>query len=224
MTWSSFDRLTDRRRHRSCPNKSSTLGAVAICVATGSLTSCSCTPPDSQIPARRQAQARTRSNSAKLADRRGPQPAAFRDRPQQDEGRRVAINGMPGRQPGLRASWLARQVRGDLHGNGIGVAAVNPGMAWTSMTQALTPQVVPSWRYMYPVVRFFQRRADPAKAAQVCVRTACAASAADITGRYFTERGKQGKLPASVLDPHFQRRVLTKAQELELRAPTSIVK
>src|SRR6266508_3216626 len=114
MTWSSFDRLTDRRRHRSCPNKSSTLGAVAICVATGSLTSCSCTPPDSQIPARRQAQARTRSNSAKLADRRGPQPAAFRDRPQQDEGRRVAINGMPGRQPGLRASWLARQVRGDL--------------------------------------------------------------------------------------------------------------
>jgi NAD(P)-dependent dehydrogenase (short-subunit alcohol dehydrogenase family) len=165
---------------------------------------------------------------------------------------------MPGRQPGLRASWLARQVRGDLledlesshgyvgirahgrakllllawtialarelHGNGIGVAAVNPGMAWTSMTQALTPQVVPSWRYMYPVVRFFQRRADPAKAAQVCVRTACAASAADITGRYFTERGKQGKLPASVLDPHFQRRMLTKAQELELRAPTSIVK
>ncbi len=149
---------------------------------------------------------------------------------------------MPGRQPGLRASWLARQVRGDLledlesshgyvgirahgrakllllawtialarelHGNGIGVAAVNPGMAWTSMTQALTPQVVPSWRYMYPVVRFFQRRADPAKAAQ----------------GYFTERGKQGKLPASVLDPHFQRRVLTKAQELELRAPTSIVK
>ena len=153
------------------------------------------------------------------------------------------------------ASWLARQVPGDLledldssrgyvgirahgrakllllawtvalarevHGDGFGVAAVNPGMAWTSMTQSLTPEVVPSWRYVFPVVRLFQRRADPAKAARVCVQTACAASAADINGRYFTERGKQGKLPASVLDPGLQRRVLTKAEELALRAPTS---
>jgi hypothetical protein len=94
-------------------------------------------------------------------------------------------------------------------------------MAWTSMTRSLTPEAVPSWRYLFPVVRLFQRRADPAKAAQVCVRTACAASAADINGRYFTERGKQGRLPVSVLDPPLQRRLLTKAQELELRAPTS---
>jgi NAD(P)-dependent dehydrogenase (short-subunit alcohol dehydrogenase family) len=125
-----------------------------------------------------------------------------------------------GRAKLLLLAWttaLARQLRGDR----IGVAAVNPGMAWTSMTRSLTPEVVPAWRYVFPVVRLFQRRADPAKAAQVCVRAACAASAADINGRYFTERGKQGKLPASVLDPSLQRRLLTKAEELELRAPTS---
>jgi hypothetical protein len=51
-------------------------------------------------------------------------------------------------------------------------------MAWTAMTQALTPQVVPSWRYVYPLVRFFQQPgkyppvvAAPAVADQV-VRTA----------------------------------------------------
>jgi len=36
-------------------------------------------------------------------------------------------------------------------------------MAWTDMTQALTtPQVVPAWRYLYPLVRFLQKPANPA--------------------------------------------------------------
>ena len=35
------------------------------------------------------------------------------------------------------------------------VTAVNSGMAWTSMTQSLTPEVVPAWRYIFPLVRFF---------------------------------------------------------------------
>ena len=74
-------------------------------------------------------------------------------------------------------------------------ATVNPGMAWTTMTQALTPQVVPSWRYVYPLVRFFQKRGDPAKAASVCVELAWTASPAAISGRYITEHGKPGRYP-----------------------------
>jgi hypothetical protein len=96
-------------------------------------------------------------------------------------------------------------------------------MAWTSMTQALTPEVVPAWRYVYPLVRFFQKRADPAKAAQVCVRLAWDASPAEINGRYFTERGKPGKLPASVVDPALQRTVLRTAENLAQHAPTAVI-
>jgi NAD(P)-dependent dehydrogenase (short-subunit alcohol dehydrogenase family) len=71
----------------------------------------------------------------------------------------------------LTAAWtiaLSRQQAG----TGLAAATVNPGMAWTAMTQALTPQVVPSWRHAYPLVRFFQKRGDPARAARVCVELA----------------------------------------------------
>jgi NAD(P)-dependent dehydrogenase (short-subunit alcohol dehydrogenase family) len=49
------------------------------------------------------------------------------------------------------------------------VTAVNPGMAWTSMTQSLSPEIVPVDHIM-PIVRFFQRRADPERAARHCER------------------------------------------------------
>nr|MDQ2875714.1 SDR family NAD(P)-dependent oxidoreductase [Actinomycetota bacterium] len=122
----------------------------------------------------------------------------------------------------LTAAWtvaLALQ----LGGNAIAVATVNPGTAWTSMTQALTPEVVPAWRHVYPLVRFFQKRADPAKAAQVCVRLAWDASPAEINGRYFTARGKPGKLPAPVLDPALQTKVLKTAENLAQHAPTAVI-
>jgi hypothetical protein len=94
-------------------------------------------------------------------------------------------------------------------------------MAWTSMTQALTPEVVPCWRHVYPLVRFFQKRGDPAKAARACVRLAWDADPAEINGRYFTERGKPGKLPAVVTDPDRQRQVVSTAEDLTRRAPTA---
>lgn len=121
----------------------------------------------------------------------------------------------------LNLAWtldLAREQAG-----AVTVAAVNPGMAWTSMTQALTPQVVPSWRYVYPLVRFFQKRGDAAKAANICIRLATDANAADIEGRYLTERGKPGKVPAVLADPAFQKKVTGTAAELVQRAPTASV-
>jgi NAD(P)-dependent dehydrogenase (short-subunit alcohol dehydrogenase family) len=46
------------------------------------------------------------------------------------------------------------------------INAVNPGMAWTPMTASLTPEAVPAWRFFWPVVRWFQKRADARDAAR----------------------------------------------------------
>ena len=120
----------------------------------------------------------------------------------------------------LTAAWTIALSR-EQAGAGLTVATVNPGMAWTAMTQALTPQVVPSWRYVYPLVRFFQKRGDPARAARVCVQLAVAASPAAISGRYFTERGKPGRYPGIVTGPAAGDRVTGIAGELARNAPTA---
>lgn len=121
----------------------------------------------------------------------------------------------------LNLAWTLKLSR-DVAGS-VTVAAVNPGMAWTTMTQALTPKVVPAWRYFYPMVRFFQKRSDAAKAARICVQLATEANAADIHGHYLTEHGKPGKIPAQLLDQTFQERVVSKAQEMVRRAPTASI-
>jgi NAD(P)-dependent dehydrogenase (short-subunit alcohol dehydrogenase family) len=77
--------------------------------------------------------------------------------------------------------------------------AVNPGMAWTPMTQSLTPETVPAWRHIFPIVRFFQRRADPARAASHCADLALA-EPSSIAGRYF-DRAKPKTLPRKFADP-----------------------
>jgi NAD(P)-dependent dehydrogenase (short-subunit alcohol dehydrogenase family) len=120
----------------------------------------------------------------------------------------------------LTAAWtiaLSRQ-----HADSLPIAVtVNPGMAWTSTTQALTPQVVPSWRYSYPLVRFFQKRSDPAGAAQVCVELAWTANPATISGRYITEHGKPGTYPGIVTDDGVPEQVLRIAEDLTQHAPTA---
>lgn len=120
----------------------------------------------------------------------------------------------------LTAAWTLATSRQQA-GAGLVAATVNPGMAWTAMTQALTPQVVPSWRYVYPIVRFFQKRGDPAKAARVCVELAWTASPAAISGHYITEHGKQGKYPAAVAESAVQDQVVSTAEDLALHAPTA---
>jgi NAD(P)-dependent dehydrogenase (short-subunit alcohol dehydrogenase family) len=120
----------------------------------------------------------------------------------------------------LTAAWTLAMSR-QTAGTGVVAATVNPGMAWTAMTQALTPQVVPSWRYVYPLVRFFQRRGDPARAARVCVELAWTGSLAAISGRYITEHGKPGRYPATVADPATQDQVVSTAGDLARDAPTA---
>src|SRR5215471_1493334 len=122
----------------------------------------------------------------------------------------------------LTAAWTIA-LSEEQAGTGLAVATVNPGMAWTTMTAALTPQVVPSWRYVYPLVRFFQKRGDAAKAARVCVELAWTASPAAISGRYFTEHGKPGRYPGVVTDPAVRDQVAGTADDLARHAPTGTV-
>jgi NAD(P)-dependent dehydrogenase (short-subunit alcohol dehydrogenase family) len=94
----------------------------------------------------------------------------------------------------------------------LSAVAVNPTMAWTPGTAALTRETVPAWRYIWPIVRFFQRRADPDRAAAACEAVAVA-SASEIRDRYFDGR-KPHPLPARVLDPELQQRVLQLGRQL----------
>jgi len=101
-------------------------------------------------------------------------------------------------------------------GSRLSAVAVNPGMAWTPGTQALTPDAVPAWRYIWPIVRFFQRRADPDHAAASCTAHVIAPASA-IDGRYFDGR-KPHPLPRRVLDPDLRERVLQLGHDLAHRA------
>jgi NAD(P)-dependent dehydrogenase (short-subunit alcohol dehydrogenase family) len=92
------------------------------------------------------------------------------------------------------------------------VTAVNPGMAWTSMTQSLSPEIVPAWRHIMPAVRFFQRHADPERAAAHCERLVLAGSAA-VEGRYF-DGAKAKNLPRKYADPNLSERVEAIGAEL----------
>jgi NAD(P)-dependent dehydrogenase (short-subunit alcohol dehydrogenase family) len=94
------------------------------------------------------------------------------------------------------------------------VTAVNPGMAWTSMTGSLSPEVVPAWRHIMPIVGFFHRRADPVRAALNCDRLVLAESNTS-EGRYF-DGTRPKNLPRKFADPCLADRV--QAIDTELRA------
>lgn len=77
------------------------------------------------------------------------------------------------------------------------VNAVNPGMAWTPNVQALTPQAVPAWRYIWPLVRAVQRRRPPEKAARLPATLALRPPG---TGQYYESNGKPRALPSRLRD------------------------
>lgn len=106
-----------------------------------------------------------------------------------------------------------------LRPEGISVNATNPGAAWTPGTAQLTPEAVPAWKYVWPLVRFFQRRASPAKAARSPVWLAASTEADKLTGTYL-EKGKRHR-PRVAADPGNQRQVLELAKSLVSRAPTA---
>jgi len=106
-----------------------------------------------------------------------------------------------------------------LNEHGVSVNATNPGAAWTPGTAQLTPQAVPAWKYIWPVVRFFQRRGSPAKAAHTPLWLAASGEAAAITGTYVEKRKQQQ--PKVATHPDNQRRVTELANSLVSQAPTA---
>ncbi len=102
----------------------------------------------------------------------------------------------------------------------LSVAAVNPGMAWTPMTQALTSESVPAWRYVFPVVRFFQRRASPERAARHIEQVVLSNPAA-VAGQYFNGHNRE-RLPARFADASFPERVETIGAGLAAAASAAV--
>jgi NAD(P)-dependent dehydrogenase (short-subunit alcohol dehydrogenase family) len=100
------------------------------------------------------------------------------------------------------------------------VYAVNPGMAWTPSTQALTPAAVPAWRLVWPVVRWFQRRASAEKAATTPLGVATAQSPGS-SGAYINDKGKPEQLPDSFSDASLLARVWALGETLVAHAPTA---
>jgi NAD(P)-dependent dehydrogenase (short-subunit alcohol dehydrogenase family) len=71
------------------------------------------------------------------------------------------------------------------------VNMVYPGVTWTDMTRSQTWRTMPSWRWIWPVMRLVQRHGSPVKAVRRVVFLASSPRAAAYTGAYF-ERQQTG--------------------------------
>jgi NAD(P)-dependent dehydrogenase (short-subunit alcohol dehydrogenase family) len=104
----------------------------------------------------------------------------------------------------------------------VAVNATNPGAAWTPGTAQLTPQAVPAWRYVWPIVRFFQQRSPPAKAAQSPLWLITSSEASGLTGSYVEKR--KIKHPKVATSGDYQRRVMDLAEDLVAKAATAVMR
>ena len=118
----------------------------------------------------------------------------------------------------LNVLWTLALVR-RLEGSGVVANVTNPGMAWTAMTQALTPEAVPAWRYFWPVVRLMQRRASAEAASKSSVFLASSEDAANVSGAYFESNAEPGRPSKLALDVENQELACDFAQTLIARAP-----
>ena len=93
----------------------------------------------------------------------------------------------------------------------VSMTAVNPGSAWTPGVEALTPEAIPHWRWIWPLARWFQRRGSPVKAAASI--EALIVSPPDRSGLYFDEHALR-TLPASLTREADESRALALADAL----------
>jgi NAD(P)-dependent dehydrogenase (short-subunit alcohol dehydrogenase family) len=124
-----------------------------------------------------------------------------------------------GRAKLLNVLWtqaLAEEERG------IAAYLVNPGMAWTPSLQRLERRAVPAWRFVWPLVRWFQRRASPEEAARTPAHVASAAEVAEASGTYYNENGQPESLPVSVTARRNVRRAWALGESLAADAPTAV--
>jgi NAD(P)-dependent dehydrogenase (short-subunit alcohol dehydrogenase family) len=105
---------------------------------------------------------------------------------------------------------------------GITAYLVNPGMAWTPSLQRLERRAVPAWRFVWPLVRWFQRRASPEKAAMTPAHVGSAPELAEASGTYYNEKGRPESLPLTATDRRSVRRAWALGERLAADAPTAI--
>jgi NAD(P)-dependent dehydrogenase (short-subunit alcohol dehydrogenase family) len=102
----------------------------------------------------------------------------------------------------------------------LSVYLVNPGMAWTPSIERLERKAVPAWRLVWPLVRWFQRRASAEKAARAPIHVVTA-DLLEPSGTYFSEDGEPESLPDSATDPGGVRRAWALGETLVTKAPTA---
>jgi NAD(P)-dependent dehydrogenase (short-subunit alcohol dehydrogenase family) len=105
---------------------------------------------------------------------------------------------------------------------GITAYLVNPGMAWTPSLQRLERRAVPAWRFVWPLVRWFQRRASPEKAAMTPAHVGSAPELAEASGTYYNEKGRAESLPLTATNRRSVRRAWALGERLAADAPTAI--
>jgi NAD(P)-dependent dehydrogenase (short-subunit alcohol dehydrogenase family) len=89
----------------------------------------------------------------------------------------------------------------------------------TRELERLGRRAVPAWRFVWPLVLWFQRRASPEKAAKAPIHAASAAELAEASsGTYYNEDGKPESLPASATNPRNTRRAWALAESLAMNA------
>jgi NAD(P)-dependent dehydrogenase (short-subunit alcohol dehydrogenase family) len=101
------------------------------------------------------------------------------------------------------------------------VYLVNPGMAWTPSIERLERRAVPAWRFVWPLVRWLQRRASPEKAARTPIHVASAAEISERSGTYFNEKRRPEPLPGAATNPRNTQRAWALGEMLETNAPTA---
>jgi NAD(P)-dependent dehydrogenase (short-subunit alcohol dehydrogenase family) len=117
----------------------------------------------------------------------------------------------------LNLLWTFTLAR-KLGGTGVTVNATNPGMAWTTCTQAMTPKAVPAWRFIWPIIRFIQRQASAETASKSTVFLASSEEIANASRGYF-ESNAQPKIASAVaLNKNNQNKVWDVAEELVEKA------
>ncbi|MGH3246027.1 MAG: SDR family NAD(P)-dependent oxidoreductase [Trebonia sp.] len=145
-------------------------------------------------------------NDARVSTRRGqPRPVTL-DAGQLDDLRRVnGADGWVSFEAYARAKLLTTMsgylLAGRLHGTGVTVNAVHPGLVATRMVDDIAPPV------MKPLLGLIKRSLlTPAQGAAAVLRLATAPELADVTGRYFV-RDTEGRTPEISYNRDLQQRV-----------------
>ena len=109
-----------------------------------------------------------------------------------------------------------------LGGSGIVANAANPGTAWTTGTQGISPRGMPTvQRFLWPVFRRVQQSGSAEKAARSPSFLMISPEVAGVTGAYYESNAKPKRPSALALDEHEQERAWVLATTLTSHAPTA---